>query len=239
MLAPETNRPDIATAPRVATRTVVDVAGLSWHLTPGVIDTEAVMAFTRGHCTELALALHDHTGWPLRIVVQANIDWMGLTDHPEVLAAAERGTMIPDAYLQKLWTHVLVERPDGWLVDITGARSRDTVLDGCDGNGAGTMPVTDGPYRHRILAATRGEVESLISTAPASPGAGVPFVDAVLALPALPERPWPWQQTIAGADWSSQEALEELAEYCLLNEALHRGLLPASARPAAQAFLAA
>jgi hypothetical protein len=34
-------------------------------LTEGVIDDNARYVFTRGYCAELALALHDRTGWPI------------------------------------------------------------------------------------------------------------------------------------------------------------------------------
>lgn len=236
---PTTEKLHAAPETRGDTFTVVDVAGLSFHLTPGVINDEAVLAFTRGHCAELALALHDRTGWPLRIVVQANIDWVSLADDPAVLAAADQGHRIPYGYLQQLWAHVLVERPDGLLVDINGARTPDTVIDEHDWNGTGTAPLDDGPYRHRILAATRDDVDSLVSAAPRCPGAGKPFVDAVLALPDAPERPWPWQHTIAELDWAEEEALEDLAEYHLLAEAVRRDLVPKHLRPAALELLSA
>lgn len=69
---------------------------------PGVIDHAALHAYTRGQCGALARALHQHTGWP----------------------------MIFALYLDRLGreqVHVLVERPDGCLVDITGAHPPDEV----------------------------------------------------------------------------------------------------------------
>src|SRR5438093_9317454 len=57
--------------------------------------------FENSYCHSLALALHERTGWPI----------VGL-------------------YNQRLGTdHYLVRRPDGFLVDVHGARPESEVLD--------------------------------------------------------------------------------------------------------------
>jgi hypothetical protein len=66
-------------------------------LTLGVIDDDAVRAFTQGQCHALALALHERTGWPIRQLEN---------DEGEPF-------------------HLYVETPDGRALDITGAHDRD------------------------------------------------------------------------------------------------------------------
>jgi hypothetical protein len=43
-------------------------------VTPGVLDERAIAAFGRGQCHALALALHDETGWPLRVLEDEEAD---------------------------------------------------------------------------------------------------------------------------------------------------------------------
>lgn len=68
---------------------------MRWHLTPGTITPAAVEAFTRGACAGLAIALHDHTGWPL----------------------------IEVGHCDGLPLHFMVRHPDGRLIDIEGAHT--------------------------------------------------------------------------------------------------------------------
>lgn len=74
---------------------------MQWDLTPGIITPAAVEAFTRGACAGLAVAVHDHTGWP--IVEVGHCDGLPL--------------------------HFMVRHPDGRLVDIRGAHTDQSVCD--------------------------------------------------------------------------------------------------------------
>lgn len=64
-------------------------------VSPGLLDSRALLAFTQGQCHGLALALAERTGWPLVKIESAD----------------------------RTCLHVCVERPDGFLVDITGAHT--------------------------------------------------------------------------------------------------------------------
>lgn len=66
-------------------------------LTEGLVDKEACWAFTHGYCAELALAIHNHTGWP--IVSAGHWD--------------DDNTFAPGA-------HFGVFAPDGRVLDIEG-----------------------------------------------------------------------------------------------------------------------
>lgn len=66
-------------------------------LTPGVIDRNAKLCFTRGHCHSFALAVHKLTGWPLYGLQSAYLRAAGDTPY-----------------------HVVVKMPDGDFMDIGG-----------------------------------------------------------------------------------------------------------------------
>jgi hypothetical protein len=68
-------------------------------LETGKLDDRARLAFGAGQCHGLALALHRRTGWPMVAVHRAD------------------GTCI----------HITVRRPDGLLVDVTGAHTREDI----------------------------------------------------------------------------------------------------------------
>lgn len=73
------------------------------YLPQGEIGERAVELYTQGLCWYLAWVLHERTGWPIVVVADS---------HPRYIN----------------WCHMLVERPDGLLVDIHGAQSRKRVL---------------------------------------------------------------------------------------------------------------
>lgn len=85
--------------------TVIGSEHRAWRVTPGVIDADAVHAFTSGQCHALALALHERTGWPLR--------WLE-DDEGDPL-------------------HCFVETPEGKALDIAGVHDRDEMLEGWQG----------------------------------------------------------------------------------------------------------
>ena len=74
-------------------------------LREGLLDSAAQLAFLDGHCHSLALALATHTGWPL------------------VAIANRAGAVV----------HVAVGRPDGRIVDVTGAQLPARLADAAGG----------------------------------------------------------------------------------------------------------
>lgn len=85
----------------------------------GKLDPAALLAFLGGHCHSLALALHERTGWPL------------------VAFDNGRGECV----------HVCVQRPDGQIVDITGAHSPEEMTAAVSGGGT-IRPVTERELAH-------------------------------------------------------------------------------------------
>lgn len=72
----------------------------------GITDAD-IREFTGGWCGELAVAMHDATGWPI------------------VLVCDEDGET-PDAL--PIWLHAGVRTPDGLFLDVTGAHDDETVI---------------------------------------------------------------------------------------------------------------
>lgn len=59
---------------------VEDVHDFDFEVTAGVLDDEARMLFTSGHCHSLALAVHERTGFPIvgfREIARSRIGWDG------------------------------------------------------------------------------------------------------------------------------------------------------------------
>ena len=109
-------------------------------LKEGELDCGALLAFTGGQCHGLALALHERTGWPLVAV-----------DEPTGACA-----------------HVCVRRPDGLLVDVTGAHTVDE------------MEAARGGTLRDIEHSAIGELETKHSWAPAAVDPARSWVDPVL-----------------------------------------------------------
>lgn len=105
-----------------AAGSTVTLEGNNWMpshtVTVGVIDEAAVTAFRNGQCHALALAPHERTGWP--IVASGPSECCYDEDCPDTNDSAG----VCDCQVQ----HLAVERPDGYLVDIEGARPRDDFL---------------------------------------------------------------------------------------------------------------
>jgi hypothetical protein len=80
---------------QVQTLNLIGPSDTVYIVRPGVLDSRALLAFIQGQCHGLALALAERTGWPLVTIESA--------DHTCL--------------------HVCVERPDGFLIDITGAHT--------------------------------------------------------------------------------------------------------------------
>jgi len=80
---------------RAQTLNLIGPSDIVYIVRPGVLDSRALLAFTQGQCHSLALALAERTGWPLVTIESAD----------------------------QTCLHVCVERPDGFLIDITGAHT--------------------------------------------------------------------------------------------------------------------
>ena len=111
------------TVTRPATADVETVFG-SATVTPGVIDDAALQAYTQGQCVALAAALHARTGWQPVVLLDYGNGWMSIDDDIAVRYAADRGHTVPGHYLHHLWSHALVRRPDGMLVDVNPSFGR-------------------------------------------------------------------------------------------------------------------
>jgi hypothetical protein len=85
----------VRSALRAQTLNLIGPSDTVYTVSPGVLDSRALLAFTQGQCHGLALALAEKTGWPL-----------------VKIESAERTCL-----------HVCVERPDGALIDVTGAHT--------------------------------------------------------------------------------------------------------------------
>lgn len=98
--------------------TVVGQWYRKFEVTPGRLDDAAREAFTSGQCHALALALHEATGWPTTALLVAEC----FGDGPMCtgLGADECPCRID---------HIVVTRPDGAQVDITGAHAPGAVPD--------------------------------------------------------------------------------------------------------------
>lgn len=87
----------------------------------GIVDDEALRAFTTGQCHAFALAMHEATGWPIIAAAEPDHEWMTFE---EILPAAPVGSdgarHMRGAYLSTYATHLFVQHPSGDLVDIRG-----------------------------------------------------------------------------------------------------------------------
>lgn len=71
--------------------------------------------FTRGYCVEFAIALHQKTGWPLKVFVELEEPELSGDESPEEKQKAidERGFYL---------IHACCETPNGFLIDARGPR---------------------------------------------------------------------------------------------------------------------
>ncbi|MGW7090016.1 hypothetical protein ACWGH2_41905 [Streptomyces sp. NPDC054871] len=91
-----------------------------WHrtfeVTPGHLDDAAREAFTSGQCHAFALALHEVTGWPTTALL--TVDCF----QTDVMCDGSEEDECPCRI-----GHIVVTRPDGAHVDITGAHTPGTM----------------------------------------------------------------------------------------------------------------
>ncbi len=113
----------------------------------GKLDERAWLAFIYGQCHGLALALHNRTGWPLVAVVDDN----------------------------GACGHVCVRRPDGQIVDVTGAHTSEEMA-----SALGQILHIDTHYIR--------DLESQHGWASAEPDSAGAWVDAVIARAEAPTR---------------------------------------------------
>ena len=201
----------MAHAASTNTSTVRDVFGRTHTLTPGLIDQGAQIAFTTGHCANLALALHAATGWDIVVLIEASSTYTELADSG-ALHAANTGNQIPTHVLDELWAHVMVATPDGLLLDVNGYTDKDTLLAHYEGieDGDGTLP--NARDRKRLVSASAAQVSALPSIAPTfgTAGLGANFTAAVLALPQRPKLPWPWRNAAADAAAALNQNVDDM-----------------------------
>lgn len=87
--------------------------GATYTVTTGALNPAATEAFLSGQCHALARALSLVTGWPMAVLISA-----------ECAYDNDQCTYADDAYANLCacrFQHVVVQRPDGALVDIRGA----------------------------------------------------------------------------------------------------------------------
>lgn len=92
-------------------------------LRAGVLDDPARRAYQLGQCHALSIVMHESTGWPIEVVVarrgrRDRIDWDAMLDD-----ASKRFSVVSTR-----WVHTAVRRPDGLLIDITGAWDESALL---------------------------------------------------------------------------------------------------------------
>ncbi|MBG7704860.1 hypothetical protein HCJ76_44065 [Streptomyces sp. MC1] len=93
--------------------TVPGANGATYTVTTGELNPAAIKAFASGQCHALARALSRVTGWPMAVLIS-----------DECVYDGDQCTYADDAYsglCSCRFQHVVVERPDGALVDIRGA----------------------------------------------------------------------------------------------------------------------
>ncbi|WP_331725964.1 hypothetical protein [Streptomyces sp. NBC_00470] len=115
-----------------ATMTVIGRGYVSVHVTPGHLNDAAREAFTEGQCHALALALNEATGWPITAILTAD---SCRQDDPLCNRA-------DDDHCACRIGHLVVTRPDGTHLDITGAHTPGTVPD-CHGAPSRAMTAED------------------------------------------------------------------------------------------------
>ena len=105
-------------------------------ISPGVLDGSAQHAFSLGACGALAIALHDHTGWPLVLVTDAASAYSPNAE-ANLATADEHARANPAnrAGLGASGLHWLVLHPTGKLLDVDGLHSPEEVLAEYEGHG--------------------------------------------------------------------------------------------------------
>lgn len=123
--------------PRGRQVTLPGLNGSQHHVTLGLLDPAAEVAFSYGQCHAFARALSQATGWPMAVL----IDPMCCHD-----ADACDDVMFGDVCSCQL-EHLVAVRPDGFHVDITGA-SEPGKIKGREG--MADVPVTEAMWAYLI-----------------------------------------------------------------------------------------
>ncbi|WP_431984159.1 hypothetical protein [Streptomyces qinglanensis] len=116
--------------------TVPGTNGVSHTVTTGKLDETAHEVFLYGQCHTLARAMSDHTGWPMAVLIN--------DDCHQDPALCTLDTDIGGLCACQL-EHVVTVRPDGALVDVTGAHMPDALP---DYEGQEAVAVTEGIWSH-------------------------------------------------------------------------------------------
>ncbi|MFM9647812.1 hypothetical protein ACKI1S_16890 [Streptomyces galilaeus] len=112
--------------------------GETFTVTPGRIDDAARLAFESGQCHALARTLSDATGWPMALIIDDECAY-----DPDLCADDDIAEGLCACQLR----HIVVVRPDGQHVDITGAHAPGAVP---GYEGAPTTPLTEDLWQHLL-----------------------------------------------------------------------------------------
>ncbi|MFF0754472.1 hypothetical protein [Streptomyces sp. NPDC004267] len=109
---------EMAPLPDGLTMTVPGAFHTQYPVTTGRLDDAARDAFTSGQCHAMARALSEATGWPMFVLVDDECSY-----DPDDCGCEP---VVEDVCTCQL-AHVVVVRPDGFHVDISGAHAPGTV----------------------------------------------------------------------------------------------------------------
>ncbi|MFD6329166.1 hypothetical protein ACFWGI_06255 [Streptomyces niveus] len=112
-----TNAAAAAPADTDSKMTLIGTAWRRFEVTTGRLDDAARAAFTNGQCHAFALAMHEVTGWPTTALITIDFCLEG-----DPMCTGVEGDECPCRI-----GHIVVTRPDGAHVDITGAHAPGTV----------------------------------------------------------------------------------------------------------------
>lgn len=88
-----------------------------WTLIKGKLDYKAAAALRSGPCPNFAEVLHKKTGWPYVAAVQKGYAFTSAKTYRENWDEVDSG----------MW-HIMVQRPDGKLVDASGVQSKEDYM---------------------------------------------------------------------------------------------------------------
>lgn len=108
-------QPDTSQTPQVA---ITGADKRTWHVTPGTLDDAAREVLRSGQCHALARAVSERTGWPMVAAIDQECSYNSGIGHADITVAGQ-------AICSCQFNHVLVEGPDGRLLDADGWHTTD------------------------------------------------------------------------------------------------------------------
>lgn len=138
----------------ITERTVVDHLVGTHTITPGVRDIEALDLYRQGQCLAYAVALHEHTGWPLAWAPQATVHVGCLAPDGTFVDIAGDVPDDPDWHKPGRSNRPVIDGPDdGWIRPFTPREMTELA-------NRGTVGVVIPPAAESVAAA-RGMVAVL------------------------------------------------------------------------------